>query len=90
MRILLNNGEKKANHNIKEESSCGCIGRTADYWYLCDYFGDSKYRIRAQISIDGNEDLINAFEDESETKLSEAQEILIGGLKLLNLQRTTL
>ena len=38
--------------------------RTANYWYLCDYFGDSRYRIRAQIFIDGNEDLINAFEDE--------------------------
>lgn len=29
---------------------------------FCDYFGDSNYRIRAQIKIDGNEDLLNAVE----------------------------
>ena len=42
----------------------GCIGRTANYWYLCDYFGDSTYKIRAQILIDGNEKLLKAFEKE--------------------------
>lgn len=31
---------------------------------FCDYFGDSNYKIRAQIFIDGNEALINVFENE--------------------------
>ena len=54
-------------HNLfgkfKEKSSFGCIGRTANSWYLCDYFGDSNYKVRAQISIDGNEQFLNAFEN---------------------------
>ncbi len=49
---------------FNNHSSYGCIGHTANYWYLCDYFGDSTYKIRAQILIDGNESLINAFENE--------------------------
>ena len=49
---------------FKNKSSFGCIGRTANYWYLCDYFGDSTYKVRAQIFIDGNEEFINAFERE--------------------------
>lgn len=49
---------------FKENSSYGCVGHTANYWYLCDYFGDSTYKIRVQILIDGNESLINAFENE--------------------------
>ena len=40
------------------------FGQTANYWYLCDYFGDSNYIIRAQIHIYGNVPLINAFENE--------------------------
>ena len=54
-------------HNLfgkfKEKSSFGCIGRTANSWYLCDYFGDSNYKVRAQISIDGNEQFLNALEN---------------------------
>ncbi len=46
------------------KSSFGCIGRTANFWYLCDYFGDSEYKVRAQIKIDGNEKFLNAFENE--------------------------
>ena len=49
---------------FKNKSLFGCIGRTANYWYLCDYFGDSTYRVRAQVFIDGNEQFINAFERE--------------------------
>lgn len=49
---------------FKNNSSFGCIGHTANYWYLCDYFGDSNYKVRAQIFIDGNEKLINDFERE--------------------------
>ena len=30
------------------------FGQTANYWYLCDYFGDSNYIIRAQIHIYGH------------------------------------
>ena len=37
---------------------------STNYWYLCDYFGDSNYKVRAQIFIDGNEQFINAFERE--------------------------
>ncbi len=48
---------------FKEKSSFGCIGRTANYWYLCDYFGDSNYKVRAQIFIDGNEQFLKAFEN---------------------------
>ncbi len=47
---------------FKNKSSYGCVGRTANYWYLCDYFGESSYKIRAQIQINGNEDLLNAIE----------------------------
>jgi len=54
-------------HNLfnkfKEKILHGCIGRTANYWYLCDYFGDSNYKIRAQIQIEGNELLLNAIEN---------------------------
>ena len=49
---------------FKNKSSFGCIGRTANYWYLCDYFGDSTYKVRAQIFIDGNEEYINKIERE--------------------------
>ena len=48
---------------FKDKSSFGCIGHTANYWYLCDYFGDSNYKVRAQIFIDGNEQFLNAFEN---------------------------
>ncbi len=47
---------------LKNKSSFGCVGRTANYWYLCDYFGDSTYKVRAQIVIDGNEEYINEIE----------------------------
>lgn len=47
---------------FKSQSAFGCVGRTANYWYLCDYFGDSEYKIRAQIKIDGNEKLLKAIE----------------------------
>ncbi len=47
---------------FKNKSSYGCVGRTANYWYLCDYFGDSSYKIRTQIQINGNENLLNAIE----------------------------
>ena len=49
---------------FNENSSYGCVGHTANYWYLCNYLGDSTYKIRVQILIDGNESLINAFENE--------------------------
>lgn len=48
---------------FKNKSSFGCIGHTANYWYLCDYFGDSTYKVRAQIFIDGNEELLRKFEN---------------------------
>ena len=48
----------------KNESAYGTIGMTANYWYLCDYFGDSSFKARAQIEINGNEDFIRAFENE--------------------------
>lgn len=48
---------------FKNKSSFGCIGHTANYWYLCDYFGDSTYKVRAQIFIDGNEEFIRKFEN---------------------------
>ena len=47
---------------FKEKSAFGCVGHTSNFWYLCDYFGDSDYKIRAQIKIDGNEELINNIE----------------------------
>ena len=47
---------------FKNKSSYGCVGRTANYWYLCDYFGESSYKIRTQIQINGNENLLNAIE----------------------------
>ena len=48
---------------FKNKSSFGCIGHTANYWYLCDYFGDSTYKVRAQILIDGNEEFVRKFEN---------------------------
>jgi len=49
-------------NKLKEKITHGCIGRTANYWYLCDYFGDSTYKIRAQIQISGNESFLNDIE----------------------------
>jgi hypothetical protein len=49
-------------NKFKEKSSYGCVGHTANYWYLCDYFGDSNYKIKAQIQIDGNEKFLNDIE----------------------------
>lgn len=51
-------------NKFKNRSSYGSIGHTANYWYLCDYFGNSSYRVRARIEINGNEDFIKAFENE--------------------------
>ena len=50
-------------NKFKGKSSYGCVGHTANYWYLCYYFGDSSFKIRAQVQIDGNEDLLNAIEN---------------------------
>ena len=49
-------------NKFKSKSSFGCVGRTANYWYLCDYFGDGDYKIREQIKIDGNEEYLNKIE----------------------------
>lgn len=43
-------------------SSFGTIARTANNWYLCDYFGEGSFKVRAIMQIDGNEDFLNEFE----------------------------
>jgi len=45
------------------KSSYGTIARTANYWYLCDYFGEGSFKARAIMQIDGNEDFLNDFEE---------------------------
>lgn len=47
------------------KSVFGCIGNTANYYYLCDYFGDIKHpKVRAIFKIDANDETRRAFDSE--------------------------
>jgi hypothetical protein len=47
------------------KSVFGCIGNTANYYYLCYYFGDSKHpKVRAIFKIDANDETRRAFDSE--------------------------
>lgn len=52
----------------KNESAYGVVSRSANNWYLCDYFGEGSYRMRETVQIDGNEEDLNAYEQEIKQK----------------------
>lgn len=45
-----------------DKTIIGCIGHTANYFYLCDYFGDAKLpKVRAAFEIEANDDIKKEF-----------------------------